>query len=286
MSRVIPLVVAIVLVVSAALKTHALWLSPTSHLGTIALPRWMSAVGVGLELTIALALIFASRQRLVQGLTLTLFACLTVIAAWLTFSGAASCGCFGRMMVPPWATLILDLIVVGALALNLRWMSPQITSVGSVFHWRPAVAAIGGLVLAITLILYRPDLGTSLQQATIVAGSRLEAQAAERIDAGDWIVVCYRSDCPHCTTAISEWLEWAALDQENNGRRWAFLNVDDDGSKDLLDRFPQAKAIRWRKPMPYLTTPLVLALRAGVVTRTSESVEEFFASLPADGLVR
>jgi hypothetical protein len=268
------------------LKTHALWLSPTSHLGAIALPRWVSVVGVGLEVAIALALMLAWRLRLVQGLALVLFTCFAVIAGWLAWSGAASCSCFGQLVVPPWATLILDLVMVGTLAWNLRWMPQQTSSAGSGRHWRPSVAVIGGLALASVLFLHRPDLGASIQQATIIAGSRLEVQAAERIDTGDWIVVCYRSDCPHCTASIGEWLEWAVLDQENNGRRWAFLNVDDPGTdRDLLDRFPEAKAVRWRRPMPFLTTPLVLALRAGVVTRTSQSVEEFFAALPADGLV-
>jgi hypothetical protein len=277
MTRAVPWAVAAVLVGSATLKAITLWAAPTAHLGTIVLPRWLAASGIGLEVALAMALILARRSHRIQGAAMALFIMFTVIAAWLTWMGAASCGCFGKVMVPPWATLVLDLGVVGALAWNLRQVKAHVVTGPTLRPWHSVTAVGVGLALAATLAVHHPD----RQQTDIVVGNKLEAHATEPIDVGEWIVVCYRSDCPHCAASIGDWLEWAALDLENNGRRWAFLNLDEPhAATDLLDRYPQAVVARWRKPMPYLATPLVLALQAGVVTKTSSSVEDFFADLP------
>lgn len=76
-----------------------------------------------LEILFALWLLFVPK-RLTQVTwlaTLGLFSFFTCVTVYKSLIGAASCGCFGRVEINPWYTLVFDLSVVGL----LLWFRPK-----------------------------------------------------------------------------------------------------------------------------------------------------------------
>jgi hypothetical protein len=137
-------------------------------------------------------------------------------ASWIgTTRGAASCGCFGSVAVPPWILLILD----GGAAFAL--LSSLWTSVAS--SEKRAAALIAACIssayigLALGSILY-PRLGAMtlvLSPEAIAAANKVVLDPSElrlgrsfpllpyiRIDVdlsrGDWKIIMARPGCPRC----------------------------------------------------------------------------------------
>ena len=139
--------------------------------------------------------------------------------------GAASCGCFGAVQIPPWVTLVTDLIFLlslvflarGVQALEMKEVQPT---------WR--VVAVGlWSVLSVALAFGLTSSGTTPDNADVPSGGVIAAGPAEGyylpdytawqgedflgIDLAAWIrglpedlekgqqyVLFYRKDCEHC----------------------------------------------------------------------------------------
>jgi hypothetical protein len=269
-SRRLDVVLACVLGASAVTKGMELWLDPAVALGPFSVPRNAMAILVGIELALSLLLVSGIWSRWLRRTCILLFSAFALVATWLAISGAASCGCFGRLHVPPAFTAGLDALLVLAL-----WRSGDHRPAGSSpSTWRRILAGAGiavGMAAALLLSFRAPDVaGAIASAAPVTQTGRFDPAAAgvSEVARGRWVVVLYRSDCPHCKTHLGEWASLARLDQDMRPRRWAFMNVDAATvTGDLLDQYPTSGLLRLRKAMPEASTPTTVVLRDGVVQR-------------------
>ncbi|MGM0487596.1 MAG: MauE/DoxX family redox-associated membrane protein [Planctomycetota bacterium] len=67
------------------------------------------------------------------------FAVFAAVSLYRAFSGAASCGCFGRVVVNPWYTFAM---AVGAVLALLRWQAFEPSSSTRHLSWTPARRAV------------------------------------------------------------------------------------------------------------------------------------------------
>ncbi|MGM0488775.1 MAG: MauE/DoxX family redox-associated membrane protein, partial [Planctomycetota bacterium] len=107
MYDIVRIVLASVLLLAAGLKGYQLAMEPTLNTTVLDAPWFLIAV-VEFELLFRLWLlgnVWASRTCHVAVLCFTVFAAVSLYKA---LSGAASCGCFGRVVVNPWCTNALQ----------------------------------------------------------------------------------------------------------------------------------------------------------------------------------
>jgi len=125
-SAAIPLVIGALLSVSAASKAYAAatqdptWL-PWFH------SHWVMAVWIPIELALGLALLAGLWPQTVRNVALLVFVVLFEAALYEWVDGARHCACFGKVALPPWAAVLIDVFCLGLLAL-----------------WRPAASAPPG----------------------------------------------------------------------------------------------------------------------------------------------
>ena len=174
---VVRVFMAVVLLVAAGLKTHQLATEPT--LGTSLLEtRWFLMAEVEFEIFFGIWLLSNTLPKLTWLAVLGCFGVFTCVSLSKALSGAASCGCFGRVHVNPWYTTCLDASIVlsllywrprplpspfgrGAGGEGVSGMSPLLSEKGwgegsplppSLFRLPPSIVA----VLALWLLLGLP----------------------------------------------------------------------------------------------------------------------------------
>ena len=203
-----------------------------SHLPA-ALVKWLGGVGMNLrfvlEFSIAVELVVVAVMVLMPGLArpvgiAMLTAFLPVLIGDLAM-GAASCGCFGAVQVPPWVTLLTDGIFLiclvfvarGVEALRLTRNQPT---------WR--VVAVGLLSVLSVASAFGLTSGPEIEGAAVEAGVAESAAAPAEgyylpeyeswvgrpfadlelanwirdlpgdLDLGEQYLIFYRFDCEHC----------------------------------------------------------------------------------------
>jgi len=272
-------IIGAILATSALTKAWDLLSLPQASLGNWILPRSLSVTIVGIELALATLFIWGIWPRVLRLVGIVCFGSLALVAGYFTLQGVTSCGCFGRLHVPPWITLTGDLVIVVGLVLNGRshpsWDAAR-TSHPTAYWEVPLAISAFVLVGMFLLNSFRPIMVSATSETSPMAENRIPGS---RAGSGEWLVVCYRSTCPHCRRSLGDWLDEIRADTAGSNRRWALLNVDEEeGDGDLLDQFPHEDLEHWRNPMPQLTTPLVLQLHNGIVIRTYLSVEDCLAA--------
>jgi hypothetical protein len=110
------LVVATLLLTAAGLKGHALWTQPISSNFVLGSRTAELAVIYG-EAILAFWLLAGWQWPLAWLTSLVLFAAFAVRSGWQTWEGHSSCGCFGRVDVAPWVTMLVDLTAMTLLVL-------------------------------------------------------------------------------------------------------------------------------------------------------------------------
>ncbi len=108
---------AVLLLVAAGLKAHQLMSQPVFGTGLME-SRWFLIAVVEFELLFGLWLLSGLLPHLTWLGALACFFAFACVSFCKVVSGAASCGCFGRVPVNPWFTTILDVAVLLAL---FRW---------------------------------------------------------------------------------------------------------------------------------------------------------------------
>jgi hypothetical protein len=231
---VLRVLVAILLLAAAGLKAHQLATEPTAE-GDLWSHRWFLILWVEVELALGLWLASGLARRAAWGVALACFAGFAAIALYKGISGETSCGCFGRIEVNPWHTLILDVVVAAALLLfrpPLRVAAPA-----TYFRVRfAATAAIGlaaGIPVALAAALYAPaglsadgevtgDQRVVLLEPEKWVGTKLpllkHIDIGGQFAKGRWTVVLYHHDCPHCQERVPQF--------EQEARRQAGRLVD------------------------------------------------------------
>ena len=118
--RVVSVLLGLVLLTAAVLKTHQLATEPVLGAGLVE-SRWFLATAVQYELLLGFWLISGHFPRAAWWVALGTFGAFAVVAAAKGIAGEASCGCFGRIAMSPWLTLTLDVSAVVALC----WCDPR-----------------------------------------------------------------------------------------------------------------------------------------------------------------
>lgn len=218
----------LLLIVATGLKAHQLATEPILGRG-IFNSRWFLLGVVEWELLFGLWLLAGLWPRTTWVIALCCFGVFTAISLYKAISGEATCGCFGRLRVSPWFTLLLDISAILALLAfpphatePRRWASRRrmlarcgITATLWLLAGVPAAIAMGNPRIA-TL-----DGGMSLPRDGRVVVLQPEAWVGKRfplaahidvggtLSQGEWTVVLYRHDCPDCRQALPRYQERA-----------------------------------------------------------------------------
>jgi len=154
------------------------------------------------------------------------FAFFSCVTLYKGLSGAASCGCFGKVEVSPWYTLVLDLAAVAALLV----FRPLVRADRPIRAARMRVAVATFILLAIGI----PG-GVAMagyQPAALVNDGQLIGEGefvllepetwlgkpfplleyidiGDELAEGDWIVLLYHHDCPSCRQAVVAYQQMA-----------------------------------------------------------------------------
>ena len=229
---------------------------------------------------------------------------LSVLLCFCTFSfitlykgltGAASCGCFGKVHVSPWITLIaIDLPGVIALVVfkPQLWLAGKlriartlirefIYPVPSKLHFGLSVV-IGLVVLGTTgpiLAFNEPAVVTAtyevLEPETWV-GKELPIleyiDIAESLKTGNWLILLYHHDCPGCGEAIPKY-EQIARDMAGNEDflRIALISVPPYGRGPLSENSTCLSGKLAETKEWFVTTPAVALLTDSKVTAAWEA---------------
>ena len=220
-ARVVLPGLGLILLIAAGLKAHQLATEPVPGEGLLSI-RWFQIVWVEAEILLGLWLVSGLARRAAWATALVCFLVFAGVTFPKALAGADSCGCFGAVKVNPWYTLVLDVGAVGALAafrpnLKNRLQPPPLVRLQPVAAVLIRLAA--GAAAAIPILRYEPAM-LSLE-GTVVGGGRpvlLEPKEwvgkpcpllahidiGSRLAKGQWIVVLYHHDCPHCQERIPQ----------------------------------------------------------------------------------
>ena len=116
----------VLLLVAGGLKAYQLATEPVAGGGLLAGRGWL-IVKAEAEIIFGLWMLSGLLRRLTWAAAVTCFAAFCGVALYKGLSGAESCGCFGKLPVNPWYTLVLDLAAVVALVVwrpDLRTAAP------------------------------------------------------------------------------------------------------------------------------------------------------------------
>jgi len=248
--NVLRVILGLILLTAAALKGHQLATEPLAERGLLT-SRWFLIGVVEFELFFGLWLCCGLYARRTWEAALLCFAAFACVSLYKALSGEATCGCFGRVPVSPWYTLILDLAAVAALMCfrppRQKTISPlppagegpgvrafasplpfpgEGPGVRARLRWVFGLFVAAGLPGGLAMATYRPavleDSGDIFGDSEFVV---LEPEGwvgkpfplLKHIDIGDrlargrWIVVLYHHDCPNCQDAV---LRYEHLAQE------------------------------------------------------------------------
>ncbi len=210
-----------ILLVAATLKAYQLATEPTAETGLMT-SRWFLIGVVEFELLLGLCLVCGVFRDAVWFVTLGCFSVFGCVALYKALSGEVSCGCFGSVQVHPWYTFSLDSVAVVTL---LRWR-PEVRQFSGWIRetgpsWRLAT------VLTVWLLVGLPGAWsmTSFEAASVNAegdflgdgqivvlepetwvGKRFpllgHVDIGDSLADGQWIVLLYHHDCPHCQDVL------------------------------------------------------------------------------------
>lgn len=111
---VVRIALGLLLLTAAGLKGYELATEPVAQTGLLTSPWFLIGV-VEFELFFGLWLLTGLYRRLTWRVAILCFSAFACVSLYKAVSGEATCGCFGRVAVSPWYTLILDAVAVLAL---------------------------------------------------------------------------------------------------------------------------------------------------------------------------
>lgn len=217
----------LLLLTAAALKGYELLTDPVAN-ADIWSNRYFLIFTVEFELALAIWLLsglFKKLAWLAAVACFTVFCCVTLYKA---LAGYGSCGCFGKVHINPWTTLLaIDLPAVVLLSvfrpkeLSMRVIGRPIELLKP-FPSIPLLAGvtvIGLIAIAIStpaLALKEPETATStyevLEPETWI-GKELpileHIDIAKQLSEGDWLILLFHHSCSTCREAIGRYRQVA-----------------------------------------------------------------------------
>ncbi len=255
-SNVVLRALGLLLLTAAVLKGHELLTVPMANKD---LWSWRPFLifQVEFELTLGIWLLSGLFKRLAWLAALACFSLFCCVTLYKGLTGAASCGCFGRVHVNPWITLsAIDLPSVVILALfrpaGLRpqWLflclrSPRrriLAFVRQFFKPLPSLAKFTGVTsLGLAMLgMTTPILAISKPARVTTKYEILEPKTwvgkelpilkyidiADQLKQGTWLVLFYHHNCPECQKAIRRYERMAReLKDKNELLRVAMIEV-------------------------------------------------------------
>lgn len=307
--RIVSSVLGIILLVAAGLKAHELFTGPVAAEGWLG-NRWLHAAVFEFEVLLGLWLLVGVLPRAAWGVALVTFGAFAGVTLYSALSGAASCGCFGRVKISPWYTFSLDVVAVAAL-LWYRPVSPPPRQDLPPVRRGFAVAALA-LVLVVTpvaalLALKEPveivdeaDLqqlvqdqpraieegelrtvgGTAMLKPQLWIDKRMplfgKIDVGDQLREGRWTVVLYHHDCDHCREALPKY-ELLARERQADpaAPKMAFIETPPYGQphQSPLTDSPALTGKLSDDVNWFVQTPVRMELNDGVVTAAKQGEE-------------
>ena len=270
-SIAIRLVAAGVLIVAAVLKQRA---GPIEGFGLTA-----HEFLITFELGFALMLLTGVAGRWTATLGAAVFLLFAIVAASKLWSGAASCGCFGRARVPPALTMSIDLLLTCGF-LFVRHSEASMLSI----RRRQAIFAAGACLLAghfATALVVAPNdprlaeigdtdgntvylrpeqwVGRPLPILSMIDGGSV-------LERGRWVVLIYQEGCATCEAALPRYR--AAMPIGNPSQpRCALIDLKSHGPLDTY--WASFSAAMQDKHVWFAATPIVAIVVDGTVVYTA-----------------
>ncbi len=215
---------AAILLLAAGLKAHQLATLPVVGKGLLA-SRWVLIAELECELLLGLWLLSGVFLKLSWLVATGSFAAFSVITYVKAARGDASCGCFGVVAVSPWITLVMDVGAVSALIILRRgfWRPPPVArpwlrfagtcivaialgvpAAAAALSFKPAKIDNAGRILGSgKYVLLEPELWTG-KKLPLLSYLDMPKPDMEKIAGGEWSVILYRHDCPHCRQQLGQ----------------------------------------------------------------------------------
>jgi thiol-disulfide isomerase/thioredoxin len=284
--------IAALLLASAGLKGYALATAPTVGSGFFSSKPVLIGI-VEVEFILAALLLSGLWKQQVRWLTMAVFTLFAGVAGYKVWTGAASCGCFGRIEVDPRYTFVLDILVVSLLFAfgpekNLG-SPPQLrrTTLAIFTSMVLVIGAGGGVAMA----LYQPASLTGEELPEGGPGSLVVLEpetwigkkfpllkhidVGSQVESGSWVVVLHRSDCHTCQKALPLYRELAGEGEFVAGKPSVALIEMPGSEKPHVG--PSGRHLIYGKLQPtrdwFATTPVAVLLRDGLVIAAATGEE-------------
>lgn len=279
-------VIVAVLAVSAILKAQQAASEPVPAPAFVALQA-------GCEWCLAVWLISRIWPRLAHRAVVGLMAVFCGVSLWSFWQGAGSCGCFGRVPVPPLLTAGFD--IAAAVLLFLAGPCPTLDHLSRKRMLVAGVVALAGSsAMLLAVLSYEPG---RLTAGNSIAGDArhvvLDVESwvgkpfplthhlvnSPGLDTGKWRLLFVHHDCPGCQDLLrSESLAALKLQLQQSGY-WLLLVQVPPVSRDLklpagIDMTELDGSRNW-----LIQTPAWVELENGLVRR-AETVSASLAAMP------
>jgi hypothetical protein len=287
----VPILVGLVLLVAAVLKTYHMASEPVAETSWVT-SRWFQISLVEWELLLGLALLTGVMPRMTRLAALASFVVFAVYNVYQISTGEGSCGCFGKISIDPLYTFWLDVAVVLAMGL---WDPGFGTTLSGLVSSRTAgtlavfllAGAGAALVMAgtVTSTLDKQGRLSGSGRWVIVdpaawPGQRLPLLSyidiGDELAKGEWIVVFYRHNCHRCKAAMPRYRHDAEQMIEKRSRaRFALVEMSPYGDLGMPTepcvRGKLSDGKRW-----LLDSPVELQMKDGIVlsVEAAESAQQ------------
>lgn len=292
MSDALSLVVSILLLVTAALKTFNTAVTAALQ-SAYDFPTWLMIAAVQAELVVAFLLLSGWNRRIGWRAALSLFSVFAMFSLYRTLAGYESCGCFGPFEVNPWWTFGLDAAVLSLLVVQRQaflGQSQHSPSTNKLLAGAAGYALLGGLSFGMMAWSAPTNLRAeeSLLSDTKLVVLKptewidqkfpLNDEISPRIDVseGKSVVLLFHHDCPKCQTAIPRYEQLAA---ELAVRGGTVLLVEVPPYGESFDDAGQAKRAQLSADREwFVQAPVEIQLTDGMVQLASLELPSVFDS--------
>jgi uncharacterized membrane protein YphA (DoxX/SURF4 family) len=274
---VIRFIVATVILTATVLKAHQLATTPSLGDGLLH-ARWFNIFVVEFELFFGMWLIWGLFPKPSWLLSVICFITFAAVAWFKFFAGENSCGCFGRVNVPPLYTAMFDLAVVGMLVVfrpEVKWFGGRVNVKYHLVNYMMFVVPLGCFVLwqvSIAKTDQLQEVGQVLYRGSIVQLEpkvwidkefplRDYCDVGEELVIGHWLVLLYRTGCTECLEAESFVLKFC----KSESCRIAVLKMNDDDVNPEFRNFDFVSGFLNREIVWFAETPIILELENGTV---------------------
>jgi hypothetical protein len=279
---------ACVLLTAAGLKGYQLSTEPSPDLGLLS-NRWLLTLGLQIEIILGAWLLSGAARRWSWRAAGAMFAVFSAITLYKGLAGQSSCGCFGRVEISPWYTLVLDLGILAAL-IGFRATPETPARQPARLKLRVSIAALLAAVCCITagvsIAAYRP--ATLSDDGMIVGDDRFvvlepdkwlgktlpllgHIDAADKLVKGAWTLVLYHHDCPHCREALPKIEKLAASYSSSRTERFALVEMPPYAPDDSLRAARGCTIAKLSNKRDWFAvTPTLISLKDGKVSAVVE----------------